>query len=1171
LLKPDSIYKWMEEQSAKPTQANDASNFLRKQIEGLLAKLNESLEAKGNLKAAVLTSRGQKNSLLQIVYSSFEKSIDDVPVIKQANLRIGKRESDSLYFFCTESIPANSSRDSWKVPEEHVDRQSLVRKFHNIFCQETPKKNLTLKGHTLWSIVCGNAIGKTSDQISNVLFLSFSSSASIFDLTKFKEENESIIKNFLVGLELIRKIDSILFRNEAYRLSSHLGHTFLDRDVAPADKMAYSLQVIEKLVYRHLVAGKGSDDSEYLIKVTYVETTFELRGDESVPHFQVYPPEDARDSAIGAFLIADKETPAVVKYALHRYFERTNVYVNDLESDQGPDAKPLKLNADFCGLFSQFDEDLKAKIRNEFSADELLLSRWSAGDAWGHLNLAYDDIEYPSIMTFVIEGAPTKYVSKTSKPQRRLPKGVMVVEGRREGLFLPDHLKGVGGIASSLGMLLRTRHHANSPISYQLKMAEAFEKDANYPGVHARTMGKVLFHVLRLDGEALEKISKSQRLREKSLLIPKSNEFEELVKLLKIIAPGKSDKDVETDSYEALSMLFSNRKKKFFKHVQNLQRACEAVGFMLVDRYLAAIPSNYVWRAYMGAAAHVLSVRSRGAKANFEKITPGFSADTMVLASIDGELKSIIKFSSLNKLHREYRNYEQHVRHKLTFAARIPENSIYFDSKGHRGRCLAKDSVEISPNAGPNWSLEDESTSKFQNKAGTSYGALGSEFVDGSSGGDRSKIATLLTQLSSCLLGEPRPNGTYVVRGELINQLGAFFSEGLLFWRDSTRADLFDDLLKANQSRDFHMTFAKSILAGFHYDAGNTGSDVLLKSVLDGDSSSKAKEKLAQLDSIFEVLDLYAKHESFGKAPRKNAANRHVIEFKSNVQTIFKHIPGITFEPSKINREKAVLTIGIQHGDLNSRNLAWSEAFAKYFAIDFEFTNYGFVETDKWRLVFSLLTDVLSEALWFDGSDGSKGEYDKAMQCILVELANAIGCIKQLIQFLFTNEALNKEEFLCKYLESEYSPSPKDGFLLSEVVLKILEPYPSKTSTSNSATNWANNLKKALNVEPGAMQMAAMPLTAACREFEYSFRDADSAQLQSVLSSLKQARLENPVAILKIIPKVLSWLAESNSSRSYHDIRCISRFLVSLVLLLQTSTDLMPIVKKTIRDIEKKI
>jgi len=126
-------------------------------------------------------------------------------------------------------------------------------------------------------------------------------------------------------------------------------------------------------------------------------------------------------------------------------------------------------------------------------------------------------------------------------------------------------------------------------------------------------------------------------------------------------------------------------------------------------------------RGSLSATTQALGDRVGTKDPQFGRIGPGFSADAILMAAIDGELAQIVKLSTSDKLSSERRTYQRFVRYRIPFAARVPALGYSVDSSGVKG-------MEAGRKSGRADAI-DHGASILLDKA--SFGALVSDLVDG--------------------------------------------------------------------------------------------------------------------------------------------------------------------------------------------------------------------------------------------------------------------------------------------------------------------------------------------------------------------------------------------------------------------------------------------------------
>ena len=156
------------------------------------------------------------------------------------------------------------------------------------------------------------------------------------------------------------------------------------------------------------------------------------------------------------------------------------------------------------------------------------------------------------------------------------------------------------------------------------------------------------------------------------------------------------------------------------------------------------------------------------------------------------------------------------------------------------------------------------------------------------------------------------------------------------------------------------------------------------------------------------------------------------IDYK-NVDTFIQSLRSIIYDIGPPGDQKLVMCslqsldriACIIHGDLNGRNLTWSDNYEKFFLIDFEHVNRGFWGADQLKLACSILSELASDELSvIDTAD--RGRQDKLR---LLHI-NVMNCLNYLDRF--ADQLYNGND------KSEAAPTITPAFFVENFVREIL-------------------------------------------------------------------------------------------------------------------------------------
>ena len=543
------------------------------------------------------------------------------------------------------------------------------------------------------------------------------------------------VRSMFLGVELIHQFNSALFENEGLRLVSYLTAPFANQEIPSADKMSYLLEKLKQLLSRHLIGveASGEDVQRHAPNVYYIATQFGRPippAQEFRPSFQLYPlcyaqsaVEQATSSEEGNptryFLIAHSKIPSVAKLLMMHYFDAVPIAA-DSDGEQR-----IVLSKEFKKLF--MPKMIKGAIRTGVIEKPDQLHLTSESEFWEALTFPTlkGEPRRNCIVAFVIEGGGAAEPATRLLP---LPLGVLVIEATAYDAFSDADVASLRAVAAGVAPLIRGMQHRNASIDYAYAIAKTFENDIqSRDEASGIPLGRFLFNLLRIDAKQYEHIMKYlNATSNKSNGANKSAEHivartglnrGSLLKLWRkheeILKPHSDPRVLATPEEE--NLLLRVRREAFLSRASSLKEFYEEAGASNIYEFLAACPPNYVWFGYLRSIPQALGDRAAARDPEFHRVGPGFSADALFMASIDGELRQIVKLSTWKKLDQERRKYRDFVRYKTPFAARIPAGAYAIDSRGTTGIIGARQSMGILP----------------EEPGDDSFGALVSDLVDG--------------------------------------------------------------------------------------------------------------------------------------------------------------------------------------------------------------------------------------------------------------------------------------------------------------------------------------------------------------------------------------------------------------------------------------------------------
>jgi hypothetical protein len=593
---------------------------------------------------------------------------------------------------------------------------------------------------------------------------------------------EEHTKNLFDGLDLIAKIDASLFESEGLGLVAKLLPRFSNDEVAPADKIAYAIERLRKLIQGHMVGGHGGEAANAKLQLFYIATTFEKHEDGSfTPRLEIYPHvyrEDNNYTAV-SFRVTHRKIPSATKFLIWRYLtSKLHRIVATIESLDKEKLKTLKDLRDFSSKSSvrihpvfaetvnpeklQIDPVTVERITPPESPDFLLLTK-SDETAWKSLQRAADD-RSRSITAFVVEGDTIVADPANPIPCKYFPLGVFAVESPYEDGFSDADIVSLRLVFQGMASLIRANYHPHAPIDYRSQVAATFEDDVDQGLERRPDIQKLLFLVQKLDASLFQYLIGRQIFFD-GLDSPAR---EALQAISKACPPGPPNPlpderdDLLRDRMKHMQILLK-------KSRSNLDKLLHED----VMSYLQACPENFTWASYLACMAQTLGDRTDASKElpKFSRMLPGFSASGMFMAIVQGQLRQVVKLSVTEKLRKELNGYRKWVRYLLVNAARLPENGFAFDTKGEDGR---------NEGSGKRPSID----------RAMSDGVLISDLV---SAGENQPVSTLLDIVAELL---DSPDNSQVKLETLHKELHAVFAQNAKNWETVQANDrpVYDDV-----------------------------------------------------------------------------------------------------------------------------------------------------------------------------------------------------------------------------------------------------------------------------------------------------------------------------------------------------------------------------------------
>lgn len=339
---------------------------------------------------------------------------------------------------------------------------------------------------------------------------------------------QSICGALFDGLDLIAAIDATLFRSEGLELVANLSAQFARNDIAPADKIAFAIEKLKRLLSLHMVGRHGGGTEP---NVFYLTATFERDEEHKLmPRLEMYPHIYRELYPFGSFLVAHQSVPSATKFLLRHYMQsKKHLIVEtapDMETASPSGLRQAVLSKKFLSVFTaenlgtvgvkswenivcseDYPDFLDMMLHDERLQAPHVTKRKSP---WNALNRSLNPgSETRSIAAFVVEGKTI--LSEPGKVSRKcLPRGVFAVESEYIDAFSDRDINSLRAVFSGIATLIRQISHQHAPIEYRARVAEAFEPLVPDRVVDWRSeAARLLFLVQKLDGKELKALQDS--------------------------------------------------------------------------------------------------------------------------------------------------------------------------------------------------------------------------------------------------------------------------------------------------------------------------------------------------------------------------------------------------------------------------------------------------------------------------------------------------------------------------------------------------------------------------------------------------------------------------------------------------------------------------------------
>jgi hypothetical protein len=545
-------------------------------------------------------------------------------------------------------------------------------------------------------------------------------------------------------------------------------------------------------------------------------------------------------------------------------------------------------------------------------------------------------------------------------------------------------------------------------------------------------------------------------------------------------------------------------------------------------------------------------------------------------------LNQIIKFSNERKLSQELKNYRRFVRFKLPYAARMSTRALAWDSNGATG-VVASQATSYT-----DWSAAHTPHGIGENRR--SFGVLVADLVDAelapTIGASGAVVSTLISQIvdfarvhAQSSQGELPEVGTSQLEG-VCRGLFEHFHEGLRLWQK----------IPAEEHSSYQQWLAHNSIVTLP----NYGQ--LVKELFRIESTREQKtfsdsiamrltgviqsRKRAQLFQILEALsETSLLRDARGKKRHLNEAT--IADLVGRTLDDIGKSASEHPTPDEIFTCNHACIPAVIHGDMNCRNLVWSAAFDKFFAIDFEHTSYGLRGVDQWRLVISTIVEIIPEAI--KGWRAPKvADRDSPRRRLVASVCEALVFLDDLTDFICSQHALiPATSAMAQDRWREGGSGVSSVTQVVSAILATLDPGMSSWRSVSASigekngggdskvVGWIESMRKDNHKN---MCWSMMALCAAAKEFEYALDDLDDECVDHLVKVSKQCNLSRSASptsarpehsrdgSTEALPSSLGFdelleltviLGPSDNAGS-HRVEAIARLLVSYKALLVT-------------------
>lgn len=754
------------------------------------------------------------------------------------------------------------------------------------------------------------------------------------------------------ALTEIRQRDRAEFERLALKEIIDLVPLFASSEKPPSDAVSAMTSKFSELFSKNFPGGcevdnnltGGLANNEVMKRhqwVTFLTIRYKPEAESTTtPVLSVYPKAAAMRNPINSYRISRTDTLSISKYLLfHRI--KSSVQLSDAF------AKPLQTIA--------FHEEAFYP-RNQTSTDAEALTALR-GVVVTKNDLIWDDLHLDVAKEYVARTTAAFLLYRNQKEQDAKPFGIIAFESDDTDAFEEEDVQLIGRLVDASAMLLGHLKFGNSEVDYSSKLKTELSGTFSVRKIGNQQFpySQIAYELLRVDLDAADEILKNgpqqlwrgtplARSRARARLQGVLSKAKKATSTATVPLSSSGSSTERTNAAEQASLLQWLRKEDTIDLIEKEG----GLAHKEFHDFLEAVPSNAVWACYFASIARALSSRRIRNKEqiHFTRFQPGYSAVAMFIVDVTNEMRQIIKMASKEKLEREFRNYQEHVRYKIPLAARIPTNGFAFDTVGSDGQPATLGGQE-------------------------GYGLLVSDLIGGAVHRRHAAPKSFLELCAGFIEREHDPRFSPDCEAEeVVASIEHHFNVNTRLWIEEVR----------HESTDYHNEKLSDLVerltrtgADPTAPSGTRNNKNIDERFFDYTRNLQSSPQLAP--AVFEVLKRTIAYfdrniaptqaHALGWAKARNLRGFVKVVLKDHRMVVpgdegFELGPDLCFVPS------------IVHGDLNGNNLTWAIGYKKFFIIDFENVCRGFQGADQYKVLSSLICELAASGRARRAADARK-------------------------------------------------------------------------------------------------------------------------------------------------------------------------------------------------------